>query len=310
MQNQHFVLCRFQIPYYNEPKVGLVLDREEGVIGDLTPKGINSIEQLAKMSSGHMLQELRLLSKTKLQRFDEGRCAGFLTPIGEKQSVWAAGVTYKNSVLAREEESGSNIYANVYHDERPEEFPKALSGRDVVSPYDTIGIRSDSDWNVPEPELVIVFNSKGGIVGYTIGNDVSSRDIEGKNPLYLPQAKVYENSFAAGPVLVVGPKEEEVKTWKVNLKIYRNGETIFNGESTVGNMNRTFTELRDCLFNYSSDFHYGVALSTGTDLVPGTPEKRFTLEPDDLVEISISVIGTLKNRVGVIRPRTDLEPVE
>ena len=160
-------------------------------------------------------------------------------------------------------------------------------------PGGAIGIRKDARWSVPEPELVLVINSRGRIVGYTIGNDMSSRDIEGENLLYLPQAKVYHRSCAIGPWIVVGASEAEARDWKIQLEIRRAGEVVFEGETSVGQIKRPFDELAGFLFR-SQVFPHGAMLLTGTGIVP--PD-NFTLRRDDVVRISISGIGTLENPV-------------
>jgi len=216
-----------------------------------------------------------------------------LAPV-DSQEVWAAGVTYLRSKKARMEESdfSATAYDRVYDAERPELFFKSLPEK-VVGPGEPVGIRQDARWNVPEPELALVINSRGKIVGYTIGNDMSSRDIEGENLLYLPQAKVYNRSCALGPWMVIGASEGEARNWKIQLEIRRNGQSVFEGETSVGQIKRPFDELVAFLFR-SQSFPHGVVLLTGTGIVP--PDS-FTLQPQDTVRISISGIGTLENPV-------------
>ncbi len=164
----------------------------------------------------------------------------------------------------------------------------------VVGPGEAVGIRKDATWNVPEPELAFVINSRGHIVGYTIGNDMSSRDIEGENLLYLPQAKIYDRSCAVGPFVTVGVSEAEARTWKIELEIRRGDADAFRGETSVGQIKRTFAELVEYLFR-SQKFPHGAVLLTGTGIVP--PD-AFTLQPADEIRISIDEIGTLTNVVG------------
>lgn len=219
-----------------------------------------------------------------------------LAPI-ESQEVWAAGVTYLRSREARMEESkqsgGADFYQKVYDADRPELFFKALPHR-VVGNGDEVNIRRDSVWNVPEPELTLFINSKGNIQGYTIGNDMSSRSIEGENPLYLPQAKSYEKSAALGPCLWVPENPISPKT-AVSISILRNSETVFSGSILLSQMKRTLTELSSWLFR-ECDFKKGVYLMTGTGIVP--PD-HFTLAVGDKIIISIEGIGQLENSVAI-----------
>lgn len=219
-----------------------------------------------------------------------------LAPIG-RQEVWAAGVTYFRSRTARMEESksagGGDFYERVYLADRPELFFKASPHR-VAGPGDPVQIRTDSTWNVPEPELCLVVNSLGGIVGYTIGNDMSSRDIEGENPLYLPQAKVYNNCCALGPGILIRTTPLDPSTGII-MEVFRKGECVFQGQTDLSNLKRGTGELVDYLFRDNS-FPYGCFLLTGTGIVP--PDE-FTLLPDDEIRITIEPIGTLTNRVRV-----------
>src|SRR5438876_3354557 len=217
-----------------------------------------------------------------------------LGPVGS-QEVWAAGVTYFRSREARMEESkdagGGDFYARVYEAERPELFFKATAYRTVGS-GDKVRIRKDSKWNVPEPELTLFVCSKGTIEGYTIGNDMSSRDIEGENPLYLPQAKSYNGSAAIGPCLYVSELPIHPDTI-IRLEIARNGSIVFNGEISINRMKRKHIELVEFLFRETS-FPNGTYLMTGTGIIP--PDD-FTLNVDDEIRISIDGIGTLINKV-------------
>ena len=219
-----------------------------------------------------------------------------LAPIGS-QEVWAAGVTYLKSRDARMEESetsgGATLYDRVYDAPRPELFFKAVAHR-VAAPGKEVYIRKDSEWNVPEPELTLFINSKGTIQGYTIGNDMSSRSIEGENALYLPQAKIYEKSAALGPCLLVSPTPIATES-VIKMIIKRNGETVYEDATTVSRIKRSFTELTGYLYS-ECDFPVGCFLMTGTCLVPPA---TFTLQPGDVVEITIDGIGTLVNTIGL-----------
>ena len=216
-----------------------------------------------------------------------------LAPIDGETEVWAAGVTYKQSEEARKEESGTpDIYAKVYTAQRPELFFKATPRR-VADPNAPIVVRADSTWDVPEPELVLVINAYGEIIGYTIGNDVSSRSIEGENPLYLPQAKVYTGCCALGPGITPAWEISDPYNLTINLTIERNNQVYWKGETSTRELKRRFDELVTYLF-LENDFPDGVFLFTGTALVP---EKQFTLQPGDLVQIRIDQLGTLRNPV-------------
>jgi 2-dehydro-3-deoxy-D-arabinonate dehydratase len=218
-----------------------------------------------------------------------------LAPVGS-QEVWAAGVTYYRSREARMEESkeagGGSFYDRVYAAERPELFYKAQAHK-VVGPGGAVAIRSDARWTVPEPELVLVANARGEIVGYTIGNDMSSRDIEGENPLYLPQAKIYDGSCAVGPGILVRREPPGPET-RITLQIARAGVEHFAGETTLQQLKRRPEELVAWLYR-DQTFAAGCFLFTGTGIVP--PES-FTLERGDTIRIGIEGIGTLVNPVG------------
>lgn len=217
-----------------------------------------------------------------------------LTPL-VSQEVWAAGVTYYRSRTARMEEShnsgGDSFYDRVYNAERPELFFKATAHR-VSGPGKAVRIRRDSRWNVPEPELALALTRNGKIVGYTIGNDMSSRDIEGENPLYLPQAKVYDGSCALGPCILVSEKMPNAST-EIRLEILRTGQLAFVGTTTLGQLKRTPESLVEFLYRDNS-FPQGCFLLTGTGIVPGDD---FTLQAGDEIRITIEPIGTLRNYV-------------
>jgi 2-dehydro-3-deoxy-D-arabinonate dehydratase len=215
----------------------------------------------------------------------------------DAQEIWAAGVTYLRSRDARMEESTEkSVYDRVYDAERPEIFFKAMRNR-VSGSGVAVAIRGDSSWDVPEPEFTLAINAHGEIVGYTIGNDVSSRTIEGENPLYLPQAKVYSKCAGLGPLITLDWELPETGNLTIRLVIRRENEVFFEGESSTSQIHRTFSELVDYLFR-GNDFPDGVFLMTGTGIVPPT---EFTLEDGDHVTISIDGIGTLENPVVRLR---------
>jgi 2-dehydro-3-deoxy-D-arabinonate dehydratase len=218
----------------------------------------------------------------------------FLAPV-DYQEIWAAGVTYKRSKVAREEESkgASQFYDKVYTAERPELFLKATPAR-VVHPDQPVRIRADAKWSVPEPELTLVISPTGKIVGYTIGNDMSSRDIEGENPLYLPQAKVYKGSCAVGPLVTPVASMPALQNVEIKLTVRRGGKVAFEGSTMLSQMARTCENLAEWLFR-ENEFPHGAMLLTGTGIVP--PDD-FTLTRGDEVSIFISGIGTLRNPVA------------
>ncbi len=219
-----------------------------------------------------------------------------MAPIGQ-QEVWAAGVTYLRSKSARMDESkesgAADLYNKVYDAVRPELFFKALPHR-VAGHKDTVNIRKDSTWNVPEPELTLFINSWGIIEAYTIGNDMSSRSIEGENALYLPQAKIYERSAGIGPCLYVPGVPLPIET-TISMKIIRNGQQMYHDSTSVSRIKRTLPELADWLYQ-EMDFPFGSFLMTGTCLVPSND---FTLAEGDVIEITIDGIGTLTNYTAI-----------
>ncbi|MBL0180761.1 MAG: fumarylacetoacetate hydrolase family protein [Chitinophagaceae bacterium] len=219
-----------------------------------------------------------------------------LPPIGSKQELWACGVTYLRSKVGRQEESkasgGADFYAKVYEAERPELFFKSTPHR-VVGNNAFVRIRKDSTWDVPEPELTLVVTSSGKIVGYTIGNDISSRSIEGENPLYLPQAKTYDECAALGPCIYVTDQPLHGNIM-ISLVIKRNNAVVFEGSVAINQMKRTVQELVSFVYRECS-FPHGCLIMTGTGVVPGND---FTLQSGDEIIISIDNIGTLINTVG------------
>ncbi len=232
---------------------------------------------------------------TTSQPTDQFDPAALLAPI-EHQEVWAAGVTYYRSRSARIEESkdagGGDFYDRVYTAERPELFFKAVAHK-VAGPHTSVRIRKDATWSVPEPELALLINPRAQIIGYTIGNDMSSRDIEGTNPLYLPQAKVYDRSCALGPGLLIQQQPMPTST-RISLQIQRSGQTEFLASVTLAELKRDPATLVEYLYRDQS-FPHGSFLLTGTGIVP--PDS-FTLQSKDEIRISIDTIGTLVNEVA------------
>ena len=212
----------------------------------------------------------------------------------DRQEVWAAGVTYLRSRDARMEEStaAKSAYDLVYEADRPEIFFKATPSR-VSGPGEPVAIRGDSTWDVPEPELALAINRDGEIIGYTIGNDMSSRSIEGENPLYLPQAKMYRQCAGLGPSIALEWELGDVRDRAIRLVIRRGDEAIFDGETSTSQIHRTFADLVGYLRRHN-DFPHGVFLMTGTGIIPPS---EFTLEDGDDVEIAIDGIGALRNPV-------------
>lgn len=217
-------------------------------------------------------------------------------PPMQDQELWASGVTYLRSKQGRQEESnksgGSDFYARVYEAERPELFFKATRQR-VVGNGGEVRIRKDSTWDVPEPELVLMISSSGKIIGYSIGNDMSSRSIEGENPLYLPQAKTYDGCAALGPCIYISESPIPTDT-QIHLNIERQGKSMFQGSIGIDQITRKLEDLAEFLFRECT-FPYGALLMTGTGIVPGND---FTLQTGDSISIGIDHIGTLKNTVG------------
>ena len=222
--------------------------------------------------------------------------SGSLLPPVDRQEVWAAGVTYLRSRDARMEEAkesgGDTFYDKVYAAERPELFFKSTASK-VVGPQQAVRIRKDSTWDVPEPELALFITAGGNIVGYSIGNDMSSRSIEGENPLYLPQAKMYDGAAALGPCLYV-PGEPIAPTTKISIEIRRGDTVMYQDETPISQMKRKHTELVEFLYRESS-FPDGCFLMTGTCLVP---PNSFTLQSADVITITIEGIGQLQNTVA------------
>jgi 2-dehydro-3-deoxy-D-arabinonate dehydratase len=264
--------------------------RNERVVGRFKPPTA-TLPELLRLP----LDQFReVVQKTIAISTPPERDTTLLAPIDGLTEVWAAGVTYQRSEEARMEESGTpDLYSMVYRAERPEIFLKATPRR-VVGPEGTVVVRSDSTWDVPEPELAVVVNAHAEIVGYTIGDDVSSRSIEGENALYLPQAKLYHGACAIGPGITPAwevPDPYDLAIW---MAIERDGEVIWDGETRTSGLKRRLDELVSYLFR-EDEFPDGAIISTGTALVPDPP---FTLEGGDVVEIAIDRLGSLRTAVA------------
>ena len=237
----------------------------------------------------------KLISDNKLSVFDGDIDESLMLSPIFPQEVWAAGVTYSDSMRERQAESDTpDVYAKVYSADRPEIFFKG-TGERMQGPDEELGIREDSGWDVPESELAVVIID-GEIAGYTIGNDMSSRSIEGENPLYLPQAKVYNKSFSLGPCIVSAQQIGDPQNLKVDLIINRKGDNVFQGESSTSQMKRNVFELTEWL-QKSNDLPPVAVLMTGTGIIP---PQDFTLKEGDVVSISIEKIGTLTNKIVMV----------
>ena len=283
-------VCRFSVDS-DVIRLGAVTD--ESTVLDLTWTGLTSLTSL--LESRDPVAALRVAAHGPLPNHPLASVR-LHAPV-ERQEVWAAGVTYLRSKAARMEESefSATAYGRVYDAERPEIFFKSLADK-VVPTGEPVGIRRDSAWNVPEPELALVLSSRGRVVGYTVGNDMSSRSIEGENLLYLPQAKTYFRSCSLGPWITLGAPESAARAWSIALDIQRQGQSVFSGMTSVGQIKRTFDELAGFLFR-SQVFPHGAVLLTGTGVVP---DESFTLHDGDEVTIEISGIGRLTNTVTVV----------
>lgn len=293
-----------QLARFYHPHLGIRLGAlRDGLVYDLSASGraeLTTLENLLIASLDRpvhqWLGEVNWgdLAAFEPSQFDVPPAADrphWLPPV-DRQEVWAAGVTYAWSREARVREAASKeIYIKVYEAERPELFFKSLPEK-VVGPNDWVGIRADSRWSVPEPELALVLNPRLEIVGYTVGNDMSSRDIEGANPLYLPQAKIYRHSCALGPFITLA-SEIDATTLTIRLDIRRGDETVFKGETGTAKIHRRLDELAAWL-GRCADFPHGAVLLTGTGIVPGD---EFTLQNGDEVCIEIEKIGILRNIV-------------
>lgn len=271
----------------NQGKLGLIVG--ETVIDVAAAGGPERLANALELSAADLKSSLGAISGAAGDPLDS---VELMAPV-DWQEIWAAGVTYLRSRDARMEESQEkSVYDRVYDADRPELFLKANVFR-TSGPGQPVGIRGDSTWDVPEPECVLVINSAAEIVGYTIGNDVSSRSIEGENPLYLPQAKMFDKGAGLGPVIALAWEVDDPGNLGITLQIARGGAVAFEGMTNTNQMHRTFEDLVAYLFRHQTFFH-GVFLMTGTGIVP---PNEFTLEDGDHVSITIEGIGTLENPV-------------
>jgi 2-dehydro-3-deoxy-D-arabinonate dehydratase len=284
-------LCRFVVTGETTPRLGVLDgDQIQEIGGD---NEVVSLDRLLGMPATRLQEVLTGLDPARGRTHQREGCI-LLAPI-ESQEVWACGVTYERSRDARMRESSqASVYDLVYDAARPEVFFKATPGR-VVGPGEPVVIRADSGWDVPEPELALVLNSALEIVGYTIGNDVSSRAIEGENPLYLPQAKTYLGCCALGPAIAPAWEVADPRALTIRLTITRDGAIAFSGEVGTDRLHRPFADLIDYL-GRDNAFPNGVILLTGTGIIP--PDD-FTLQPGDTVQIAIDGLGVapLENSV-------------
>jgi 2-dehydro-3-deoxy-D-arabinonate dehydratase len=275
---------------------------KDGLIYPLPQRDFLELAQQAQdqnTSILHFVENAISVSTPILQPLDK---LSLLVPI-EAPEVWASGVTYEKSRNARNFEStngkldATTFYDKVYYAERPEIFLKSTAAR-TVGPNEKVYLRNDSHWQIPEPELGLVINSMGEILGYTIGNDMSCRDIEGENPLYLPQAKIWRNSCSIGPAILLSEAVQDPYQFDITCRIYRKDEKVVEGKANTRQLKRTFDELVSYLLKDNQIFD-GTVLLTGTCIVP---PNEFTLADGDQIEIEISEIGVLQNPVRLANP--------
>lgn len=285
-------LCRFST--LTGPHLGLILHNQVYDLTTIDPGRFGSLASFLAWSAGTISPAEALMAAVAHHRPLPGGPSHvqWLKPVDE-QEVWAAGVTYLRSRTARERESlSSDLYSRVYEAARPELFFKATPSR-TVGPGEPVRVRADSNWTVPEPELALILNPRLEIIGFTGGNDMSARDIEGENALYLPQAKIYRQCCALGPAIRLAGTGVDPTALAIRLEIERAGEIVFEGSTRTDQMARSFTELIGYL-GRENEFTQGVVLLTGTGIVP--PDD-FTLADGDIITIEIEGIGTLRNPV-------------
>jgi 2-dehydro-3-deoxy-D-arabinonate dehydratase len=282
-------LCKIQLQT-GQTRVGIVVNDHVRFLDMEDYLGMRSLSDVLHSDDPAAVAHDLIDDSARLVHFKD---INLLAPI-DRQEVWAAGVTYKRSQEARERESAgaARFYDLVYGAARPELFFKATPNR-VAGPGDRVRVRRDSKWSVPEPELAVVLSPRLNIVGFTIGNDMSARDIEGDNPLYLPQAKVYDHSCALGPVITLANSMPPSDQVNIRLRIERRGSPVFEGSTSLGQMARPLSDLVQWL-GRDNTFPAGVVLLTGTGIVP--PDD-FALAAGDLVHIDITGIGRLTNYV-------------
>ena len=282
-------LAYFSVDDRDEPRFGLLAG--ERIIELAQSGGPDSLTAALQMPLAELGERLRVAKDAP--RGETPLASVILRAPIDRQEVWAAGVTYLRSRDARMEESSQrDVYDRVYDADRPELFLKATPNR-VSGPGEPIAIRGDSDWDVPEPELVVLLNTRGECVGYTIGNDVSSRSIEGENPLYLPQAKVFSRCAALGPTVITVDELPDVSNLEIELTIRRGGAELFKDSTATSQLHRKMSDLISYLLR-NNEYPAGVFLMTGTGIVPPS---EFTLQDGDEVTIRIEGIGSLVNPV-------------
>lgn len=282
-------LCRFRTDKSQDVRIGFLQDDRVYPLAAATgPSSIRELLQLRNIELRETVAQAHASGTSPMPASD----AVLLAPI-DVQEVWAAGVTYLRSRDARMEESTEeDVYERVYNADRPEIFFKATPSR-VSGPGEAVAIRGDSTWDVPEPEVALVINAHREIVGFTIGNDMSSRSIEGDNPLYLPQAKMYTACAGLGPVIALADEISDASSLTVTLTIERNGEVLFEDSTSTDQLARSFDDLVGYLHRHNS-YPFGVFLMTGTGIIPSS---EFTLEDGDVVSIAVDGIGTLTQPV-------------
>lgn len=282
-------LCRFRTDKSQDVRIGFLQDDQVYPLAAATgPSSIRELLQLRNTELRETVAQAHASGTSPMPASD----AVLLAPI-DVQEVWAAGVTYLRSRDARMEESTEeDVYERVYNADRPEIFFKATPSR-VSGPGEAVAIRGDSTWDVPEPEVALVINAHREIVGFTIGNDMSSRSIEGDNPLYLPQAKMYTACAGLGPVIALADEISDASSLTVTLTIERNGEVLFEDSTSTDQLARSFDDLVGYLHRHNS-YPFGVFLMTGTGIIPSS---EFTLEDGDVVSIAVDGIGTLTQPV-------------
>ncbi|MDG5787168.1 fumarylacetoacetate hydrolase family protein [Evansella sp. AB-P1] len=291
------------IRFFNDRKevtLGVCEKNKVYEISSLIEERINDLIALHKLATekkqslSEFITELNFKDRSPIYHYET---LELLTPV-DAPEVWACGVTYENSRIARnlemenKQEGSLSVYDRVYDAVRPELFLKSTSAR-TVPPKKPVCIRSDSKWQIPEPELGLVLSGEGEIIGFTAGNDMSSRDIEGENPLYLPQAKIWKNSCSFGPSVRLVETMDDPYNLRINCRIYRNGDILFEGEASTSQLKRKYEELIEFLIRDNEIFD-GTVLLTGTCIIP--PDE-FTLQEGDRIEIEVSGIGVLANDV-------------